>query len=112
MAGHRRGLQGAEGRAERPVRGRDLHFSSWSISLLGGPGGNPPQPALHLPGNLPMLPTDVQTPLSGTDFTIDLTDPLLAPCGYVVRLTVVDRAIVSSAYQGQHATIDRGICLE
>ena len=91
---------------------RDLHFSSWSISLLGGPGGNPPQPPLHLPGNLPMLPTTSQTPLSGTDFTIDLTDPLLAPCGYVVRLTIVDRAIVNSVTQGQHATIDRGICLE
>jgi hypothetical protein len=91
---------------------RDLHFSSWSISLLGGPGGNPPQPALHLPGNLPMLPTTSQTPLTGTDFTIDLTDPLLAPCGYVVRLTIVDRAIVNSVTQGQHATIDRGICLE
>jgi hypothetical protein len=59
-----------------------------------------------------MLPTTSQTPLSGTDFTIDLTDPFLAPCGYVVRLTIVDRAIVNSVTQGQQATIDRGICLE
>jgi hypothetical protein len=85
---------------------RDRHFSSWSITLAGGNGD--PIPPLPLSPNT----TTTQTPLGGTAFSLDLTNPLLAPCGYVVRLTVVDRAIVNSAYQGQHATIERGICLE
>lgn len=86
---------------------RDKHFASWSFALLGGPGGPIPPTPLTVG-----ITHAQQTPLSGTPFTLDLSSPMLAPCGYVVRLTIVDRAIVDSVVQGQHTTIDRGICLE
>ncbi len=86
---------------------RDRHFSSWSISLLGGPGGPIPPTPLTVG-----IAHTQQTPFAGTPFTLDLSDPHLAPCGYVVRLTITDRAVVNSHYQGQQTSIDRGICLE
>jgi hypothetical protein len=49
-------------------------------------------------------------PLSGTPFTVDLSK--LQACGYVVLLTITDRAIVNSVTTGHHTTIDRGVCLE
>jgi hypothetical protein len=96
-----------------PLKGHfvalDRHFSSWSITVLGGPGGPIPPIPLTVDGG---LTSTQQTPPGGTDFELDLSDPHIAPCGYVVRATIVDRAVVNSAYQGQHTTIDRGICLE
>lgn len=86
---------------------RDLHFRNWSISVLGGPGGPiPPIPLTVAIG------TGTQTPFSGQPFSLDFGDPLIAPCGYVVRLTIVDRAIVDSVTLGHHTTVDRGLCLE
>lgn len=86
---------------------RDRHFRSWSISVLGGPGPNPPGVPLTAP-----ITAGTQTPFGGTSFTLDFSDPVIPPCGYVVRLTVTDRAIVNSSHQGHSATVDRGICLE
>jgi hypothetical protein len=84
---------------------RDRHFESWSISLLGGPGGPIPPTPLTVG-----IAQNVETPFAGTPFTLDLS--ALQPCGYVVRLTIADRAIVNSVTTGQHATVDRGVCLE
>jgi hypothetical protein len=61
----------------------------------------------------PPISQGTQTPFSGTPFTLDFSNPLIAPCGYVVRLTIVDRAIVNSVTIGDHHTVvDRGLCLE
>ena len=83
----------------------DRHFESWGFSVLGGPGGPiPPTPVTV------GISTSTQTPLSGTPFTIDLSK--LQACGYVVRLTITDLAIVNSVTTGHDTTIDRGVCLE
>ncbi len=73
--------------------------------MLGGPGGPTPPTPLTVG-----IAAGTQTPFAGTPFTLDLSG--LTPCGYVVRLTIVDRAIVNSVTTGQHVVIDRGICLE
>jgi hypothetical protein len=84
---------------------RDLHFQQWSIDVLGGPGGPVPPTPLTVG-----ITSTTQTPLSGEPFTLDLSD--LAPCAYVVRLTILDLAIVDSVVTGHHTTIERGVCLE
>ncbi len=84
---------------------RDRHFEAWSISVLGGPGGPIPLTPLTVG-----ITAGTQTPFVGTSFTLDLSR--LTPCGYVVRLTIADRAIVNSVTTGQYVVIDRGICLE
>lgn len=95
----------------QPLNGRftarDLHFASWSISVLGGPTGNPTGWTLSTPGN---LPSTSQTVISGQQFSLNLA--ALDPCGYVVRLTIADKAIVDSAAQNHATSLDRGICLE
>jgi len=92
-----------------PVTGtfvaRDKHFYSWSIGVAGGPGG--PIPATPLTVG---IGSGTQTPLAGEPFTIDLS--ALAPCGYVVRLGVTDRAVVSSAWFGRTVYVERGVCLD
>lgn len=92
-----------------PVSGtfvaRDKNFHSWSIGVSGGPGSPIPPTPLTVG-----ISASTQTPLSGTPFTIDLS--ALEPCGYVVRLGVTDRAVVSSAYFGRTVYVDRGVCLE
>lgn len=94
-----------------PVNGtfvaRDLHFSSWSISVIGGPGGPIPPIPLTV-----AISTGTQTPFGGTPFTLDFGDPMIAPCGYVVRLTIYDRAIVNSVSGPHYTVVDRGLCLE
>ena len=84
---------------------RDRHFYSWSIGVAGGPGTPIPPTPLTV-----AISNGTQTPLAGEPFTIDLS--ALEPCGYVVRLGVTDRAVVSSAYFGRTVTVERGVCLE
>lgn len=84
---------------------RDKHFWMWSIDVIGGP--DPTVPATPL--TVGISPT-TQTSLSGEPFTIDLT--ALKPCGYVVRVGVSDRAVVSSASFGRTVYVNRGVCLE
>lgn len=84
---------------------RDSYFQSWSIGVSGGPGT--PIPATPLSVG---ITSGTQTSISGEPFTIDLS--ALEPCGYVVRLGVTDRAVVSSAYFGRTVTVERGVCLE
>lgn len=93
---------------------RDRHFSKWTISVLGGPGGAIPAIPFRLGVNpVPEPPSSgLETPFVGTSFSLDFSDPMIAPCGYVVRLTIADRAIVNSVSLGHDTAVDRGICLE
>jgi hypothetical protein len=86
---------------------RDRHFGSWGISVHGGPSGGfpPPPPAAAVPA----LPATTQTPLGGRAFEYDLSG--LPPCGYTVRLTVSDRAVVDSAWTGRSTSVERGLCI-
>jgi hypothetical protein len=86
---------------------RDLHFGSWGLSVHGGPssGFPPPPPATTTP---PLAATS-QTPTAGQAFALDLS--ALPPCGYTVRLSVSDRAIVNSAWTGRAVSVERGLCL-
>lgn len=92
-----------------PLNGRfvamDRHFDSWGISVHGGPGG-PVIWSIQQVG----IPTGTPTSLGGEPFILDLSK--LEPCGYVVRLTITDRAVVDSARSGNHTFIERGLCLE
>lgn len=94
-----------------PVNGtfvaRDRHFLRWGISVLGGPGG--PIPPIPLTVG---ITSATQTPFAGTPFTLDFSNPVIAPCGYVVQLTITDRAIVNSVIAGHSTTVERGLCLE
>ena len=85
---------------------RDTHFHEWGIGVAGGPGTPIPATPVTSGG---LANTD-QTPISGQPFTIDLTD--LAPCGYVVRLSITERVVSSSASFGHTVLIERGVCLE
>ena len=84
---------------------RDTHFLSWSIGVAGGPGGPIPPTPLTVG-----IASGTQTSLGGEPFTIDLSN--LDPCGYVIRLGVTDRAVVSSAGFGRTVFVERGLCLE
>lgn len=81
---------------------RDTYFRSWQFSLL--------------PKSLPTtaLTTTVGSSASeapvGSRWTLKTAD--LEPCGYVLRLTVRDRTVVSSAPSDRHAVIDIGFCLQ
>lgn len=93
----------------QPLNGRfvarDEHFLSWSIGVLGGPSNIVPPTPLQV-----LITNTTQTSINGELFTLDLSG--LEPCGYVVRLTISDKAIVDSAGQYHSIAIDRGICLE
>jgi hypothetical protein len=56
------------------------------------------------------ISTATQTTLAGEPFTLDLSK--LAACGYTVRLTITDRAVVNSAWFGHDTWIERGVCLD
>ncbi|MEV6956765.1 hypothetical protein [Streptomyces sp. NPDC051183] len=84
---------------------RDEHFLGWGISVHGGPSSTVPPTPL----TVSISPT-TQTGLAGELFSLDTS--ALDACGYVVRLTVTDRAIVNSVSLGHGVTIERGVCLE
>lgn len=84
---------------------RDLHFGSWSISVHGGPGSPIVVPPPITGGLLPSS----QTPVGGTAFSLNIGS--LDSCGYVVRLAITDRVIVSSTSLGRTNWIERGICV-
>jgi len=52
-----------------------------------------------------------QTPVSpGTNWSLNTAG--MQPCGYVISVTVVDRAIVNSASVGHWVSKSQGFCLE
>lgn len=83
---------------------RDLYLGGYSVSVE--PAVNPPGVGVPVPGS-----GNVNTALApGDSWSLDTTG--MQPCGYVVRLGVVDRAIVHSQAVGHHVTDSAGFCLE
>ena len=81
---------------------RDEWFGSWGFSLL--------------PFALPVgalttsvAPSTSEAPV-GSTWSLDTSG--LQPCGYVLRLSVADRAIVNSTWTGRSVPIDIGFCIE
>ena len=81
---------------------RDTWFGSWGFSLLptGLSSG-----ALTTSVSSPTLEAPVGS-------TWSLSTAGLTPCGYVLRLTSADRAIVNSAWTGRAVAVDIGFCIE
>jgi hypothetical protein len=81
---------------------RDTWFGSWGFSLLPFPL---PSTAL----TTSVLASTSEAPVGST---WSLTTSALGPCGYVLRLSVADRAIVDSYWLGHSTTVDIGFCIE
>ena len=88
----------------------DLHFGGWSLSTEPNTvmtPSNQPQPD-------PFLASTAAAPgPGGHGWKLDTANPIhMKPCGYVVRLDVSDRSILSSvpfAHNSNH--IEVGFCL-
>ena len=83
---------------------RDLYFSSYSLGV---------EPAVNDPGE--GIPTPAsgmsQTSIApGDAWSLDTTG--MTACGYVIRVTASDRAIVNSQAVGHNASDSAGFCLE
>jgi hypothetical protein len=81
---------------------RDTWFGSWGFSLLPFPL---PSTAL----TTSVLASTSEAPVGST---WSLNTSALGPCGYVLRLSVADRAIVDSYWLGHSTTVDIGFCIE
>ena len=81
---------------------RDAWFDSWGFSLLPFP-----LPAGSLTTSV--LPNTSEAPV-GSTWTLDTSG--LRPCGYVLRLSASDRAVVNSAWTGRSVPVDIGFCIE
>ena len=81
---------------------RDEWFGSWSFSLSPFP-----LPPFSLTTSVPS--TSSEAPV-GSTWSLNTTG--LTPCGYVLALTVTDRAIVNSVGTGRQVSVPIGLCLE
>jgi hypothetical protein len=64
-----------------------------------------------VPPPTPATPADEQTlPTPGSGWELDTTD--MKPCGYVIRVSVRDLAIVNSQSVGHWASAAAGFCIE
>jgi hypothetical protein len=81
---------------------RDTWFSAWSFSLLPFP-----LPPLSLSTSVALATSEAPV---GSTWSLDTSD--LDPCGYVLRLSSSDRAIVNSVTTGRSVPVDIGFCLE
>jgi hypothetical protein len=83
---------------------RDTYLGSYSLGV---------EPAINVaPIGVP-VPSGGNVNTSappGDPWTLDTTD--MQPCGYVIRVAAVDRAIVNSQAVGHHASDSAGFCLE
>ena len=78
---------------------RDSYLGSFSVGT--SPFAGPVVPGSGL----------VQTPVSpGSNWSLNTAG--MQPCGYVISVTVVDRAIVNSASVGHWVSVSQGFCLE
>ncbi|MEP7118166.1 MAG: hypothetical protein ABI880_11330 [Acidobacteriota bacterium] len=83
---------------------RDTYLASYSLGV--DPNVNDPGEAAVAPGS-----GFVNTaPSPGDAWTLDTTG--MRACGYVVRVTVADRAILNSARNGHSSSDSAGFCLE
>lgn len=85
---------------------RDTYLGSYSLGVEPVLIENVPPIGVPIPsGGL------VNTsPLPGDPWTLDTTN--MKPCGYVIRVVAVDRAIVNSQSVGHQASDSAGFCLE
>ena len=84
----------------------DSHIWQYSIGVLPSSVAHPPT----------IAPSQSQYPILSapglTDATFKVTTTAdTIPCGYVLRLWVVDRAIVNNSFPGNRAPADVGFCL-
>ncbi|MDX1250679.1 MAG: hypothetical protein IDH49_00200 [Gammaproteobacteria bacterium] len=83
---------------------RDDYLGSYSLSV---------EPVINDPGEAIPSPSsgNVQTaPVPGDVWTLDTTG--MKPCGYIIRVVAVDRAIVNSQWVGHPDSESAGFCLE
>lgn len=83
---------------------RDDYLSSYSLGVE--PAVNPPGVGVPSP-NAGLLNTPV---VPGDAWSLDTTG--MKSCGYVIRVVVVDRAIVNSQSVGHYASDSAGFCIE
>ncbi|NMR19469.1 hypothetical protein [Cellulomonas fimi] len=81
---------------------RDTWFGSWGFSLLPFP----------LPTGSLTTSVALSTSEAPVGSTWQLDTSGLQPCGYVLRLSVSDRAIVHSVTTGRTVYVDIGFCIE
>jgi hypothetical protein len=90
----------------------DFFFNEATIEMIPITIGGvlqPTQPViLNTGGSSIAYPTAPTTGVSGT-FTLDTTG--LTPCGYTIRLSATDRALVSDSCGGHYNEIGVGFCL-
>lgn len=97
--------------ASDPIAGtflaRDDYFGSYTLEITPNKGGvqlssGGSSPTATLTGTTP-------TPASGSTWDLDASN--MPSCGYNVRLTVTDRAVVNSATVGHKRTSVEGFCV-
>lgn len=89
---------------------RDPYLGSYSLGTL--PFAAPIGQLVPVSGNVqtapaPMVPT--APPPGGATWTLDTTG--MEPCGYVLLLTAVDRAIINSVSVGHYRSASVGFCV-
>lgn len=80
----------------------DAWFDQWGFSLLPTP----------LPVGALTTSSSIATSQAPVGSTWELDTSGLTPCGYVLRLTTSDRAIINSVTTGRSAPVDIGFCIE
>jgi hypothetical protein len=83
---------------------RDVYLSGYNLTI------DPPVNATPIGVPVPSAGTTNTVPLPGDAWSLDTTG--MRPCGYVLRVTASNRAIVNSAYVGLVAQDTVGFCLE
>lgn len=81
---------------------RDTWFGSWGFSLM-------PFPLPSMALTTSVLSSISEAPV-GSTWSLNTTN--LDPCGYVLRLSVSDRAVVNSTWTGRTVAVDIGFCIE
>jgi hypothetical protein len=83
---------------------RDLYFGSYSLTV---------KPPINVPPIGVPVPSGafVQTALlPGDPWSLDTSQ--MTPCGYIIEVVAVDRAILNSATVGHHTPGSAGFCIE
>jgi hypothetical protein len=92
---------------------RDTYLTEYTLGVE--PAVNPVNVGIPNPNKVessaPYPGTNINTAVApGDPWTLDTTG--MTPCGYVIRVVAVDRAIVNSQAVGHHSSDSDGFCLE